>query len=77
LVKEIPTPKLMTGQTCQISGSQRKAKVFKLHKILRKMTNASGKNWSKSPTRVQKRDSPSPAFPTRETHINPTNEYCL
>jgi hypothetical protein len=28
--KETPTPELMTAGTCQISGSQRKAEVFKL-----------------------------------------------
>jgi hypothetical protein len=40
--QEAPTPELMTARTCQISYSQRKDENLKLHKILRKTTNASG-----------------------------------
>jgi hypothetical protein len=42
LVQETPTPELMAARTCQMSGSERKDGVLKLHKILRKTTNASG-----------------------------------
>jgi hypothetical protein len=58
-VHETPTPELMTAPNCQISGSQRKAEVLKLHKILRKTTNASGlpsKNWPKSPKSMKEWD---------------------
>jgi hypothetical protein len=56
LVQEIPTPKLMTARTCQMSGSQGKADGLKLHKILRKTTNPSSlrsKKCPKSLTRAQ------------------------
>jgi hypothetical protein len=50
-VQEATTPELMAARTCQISGSQRKAEVLKLHKILRKQPTVQdlpGKNGPKS-----------------------------
>jgi hypothetical protein len=64
---QVTSPELMTARTCQISGSEKKAEVSKLHKILRKTTNVSdlrSKNWPNSPTRVQELDAPSSGFPT-------------
>lgn len=40
-VRGTPTPELTTSGTCQISRSQSKAEVLKLHRIVRKTTNSS------------------------------------
>jgi hypothetical protein len=66
-IQETPTPELVTARTFQISGPQIKAEALKLHKILRKTTNASGlpsKNWPKSPTGVHEWDPTPSGFQT-------------
>jgi hypothetical protein len=79
-IQEAPTPELATARTCQISGSQRKTEVLKLHRILRKRPTLPTFPVRTGLSRLHEcKNGILPLLDSQhvQTHVNRSNYYCL